>query len=270
VGGTARGSDAARVSTRRKPRRRESSSGRRRKASGKRWLRRETTRSTGVRVRFSESRSRLNASVPAARQRGETRERSGMGRRTERSRGDCARVLQRMTETVRGLSGTSFNGGATQLALHARKPRRDRIRRGAGSETREVSGPRAHDDSVRRKGAWARGYACLNRRRDCDPGFVGQMARAPPGVRGSADDGDGPRVGACGVTKALRGRCSSVKALPNHALTARHGAEGRYPRRGSSTHAERASATRRRSNASRGVVASREACDDGIRRVCSD
>jgi len=61
------------------------------------------------------------------------------------------------------------------------------------------------------------------------------MARAPPGVRGSAGDGDGPRVGACGVTKALRGRCSSVKALPNHALTARHGAEGRYPRRGSST-----------------------------------
>jgi len=70
---------------------RESSSGRRRKAPGKRWLRRETTSSTGVRVSISESRSRLNASVPAARQRGQTRERSGMGRKKERSRGDCAR-----------------------------------------------------------------------------------------------------------------------------------------------------------------------------------
>jgi len=96
------------------------------------------------------------------------------------------------------------------------------------------------------------------------------MARAPPGVRGSAGDGDGPRVGACGVTKALRGRCSSVKALPNHALTARHGAEGRYPRRGSSTPCGAGVGDARRSNAQRGVVASREACDDGIRRVCSD
>jgi hypothetical protein len=173
-----------------------------------------------------------------------------MGLTKECSRGDCARRSGRGTETVRGLLGTSFNGGATQLALHARKPRRDRTRRGAGSETREVSGPRAHDDSVRRKGAWARGYACLNRRRDYDPGFVGQMARAPPGVRGSAGDADGPRVGACGATKALRGRCSVVKALP--AMRSQRGMVRRVgiPGAVAPKIAERASATRRRSNAS--------------------
>jgi len=138
----------------------------------------------------------------------------------------------------------SFTGGAKRFALHARKPRRDRIRRGAGSETREVSGPRAHDDSIRRKGARARGCVSLNQRRYCDPGFAGQITRGPPGLRESAGDADGPRVGACRATKALRGRCSSVKALPNRALIARRGAEGQHPRRGSSKHAERASATR--------------------------
>jgi hypothetical protein len=145
---------------------------------------------------------------------------------------------------VRELGRVTFTGGAKQLAFHARKPRRDRTRRGAGSETREVSGPRAHDDSIRRKGARARGCASLNQRRDCDPGFVGQITRRPPGLQESAGDADGPRVGACEATKALRGRCGSVKALPNRALIARRGAEGRHPRRGSSKHVERASATR--------------------------
>jgi len=142
------------------------------------------------------------------------------------------------------LERASFTGGAKRLAFHARKPRRDRTRRGAGSETREVSGPRAYDDSIRWKGARARGCASLNQRRDCDPGHVGQMTPAPPGAGDSAGDADGPRVGACGATKALRGRCSSVKALPAACSIARRGAGGRHPRRGSSKHAERASVTR--------------------------
>jgi len=150
---------------------------------------------------------------------------------------------------VRELVRASFTGGAKQLAFHARKPRRDRTRRGAGSETREVSGPRAYDDSIRWKGARARGCASLNQKRDCDPGFVGQMTRAPPGGRDSAGDADGPRVGACGVTKALRGRCDSVKALPamcsQRGMVRRVGIPGAVAPR----IAERASATRRRSNA---------------------
>jgi len=108
----------------------------------------------------------------------------------------------------------SFARGATRLTFHARKPRRGRTRRGAGSETREVSGPRAQNDSTRRKGARDRGCVSLNQRRDCDPGFAGQIARRPPGLRGSAGDADGPRAGAWKATKALRGCGDSVEALP--------------------------------------------------------
>jgi len=116
--------------------------------------------------------------------------------------------------------------------VHARKPRRDRIRRGAGSETREVSGPRAHDGTTRWKGAWARGCVSLNRRRDCDPGFGGSLARVLHCTRTTAGDADGPRVGASRSDDGTQRSGRFGHGSSNRALRARRGAGGRHPRRG--------------------------------------
>jgi hypothetical protein len=86
--------------------------------------------------------------------------------------------------------------------------------------------------SGRWKGAWACGYAPLNREHDCSPGLGGSVARMPDGMRGTAGSADGPRAGAFrsddGTQRSERfGRGSSNRVLPR-----RHGAEGRHPRRG--------------------------------------
>jgi hypothetical protein len=163
--------------------------------------------------------------------------------------------------TGAGVMARLFYRRCNVARVFARKPRRDRIRRGAGSETREVSGPRAQNDQIRWKGAWARGCVSLNRRRDCDPGFGGSIARVLNCMRGTAGDADGPRVGAFRSDDGIQRSGRFGHGSSNHALKVRHGAGGRHPRRG----APHMRSGRRRHEvqlaASREVVASREACD---------
>jgi hypothetical protein len=146
----------------------------------------------------------------------------------ERSpRGDCAERPGERANAVRGVVRHLLERRRNAAHVDARKPRRDRTRRGAGSETREVSGPRARRVLTRRKGAWARGYASLNRRRDRDPGRSGQGVVHLP-VRAPASDADGPRAGASAATKALRGRFGSVKASRGARSRARRAEGGRH------------------------------------------
>jgi len=63
-----------------------------------------------------------------------------------RSHGGSTKRLRRArTKTVRGPVSTPSNQETLTGPSRTRKPRRDRIRRGAGSGTREVQGPRACD-----------------------------------------------------------------------------------------------------------------------------
>jgi len=111
------------------------------------------------------------------------------------------------------------------------------------------------------EGCLGRGCVSLNRRRDCDPGFGGSLGRVLDCIRTTAGDADGPRAGAFRSDDGTQRSGRFGDGSSNRALTVRHGAGGRHPRRGAPTmrsgrrrHAEQLAASRE-------VVASREACD---------
>jgi len=68
-----------------------------------------------------------------------------LARRKRRRRSDAHQRRQNSGDNdARAKGARLLNGGQVLGSRCARKPRRDRIRRGAGSGTREVLGPRAH------------------------------------------------------------------------------------------------------------------------------
>jgi len=158
------------------------------------------------------------------------------------ARAVTARGARRNERTGAGVVRRLFDGVATQLAI----VRASLIGIASGgvraSETREVSGPRAHDDQTRWKGAWVCGYASLNRRRDRGPGFGGSVARVPNGTWETAGDADGPRAGAfrsdSGTQRSERFGSGSSNRVPVGG-TARgvgiHGAKLQIAGRASST-----------------------------------
>jgi len=77
------------------------------------------------------------------------------------------------------------------------------------------------------EGCLGRGCVSLNRRRDCDPGFGGSIARVLHCMRLRAGDADGPRVGAFRSDDGTQRSGRFGDGSSNRALIARHGAGGR-------------------------------------------
>jgi hypothetical protein len=153
-GGPARARDGTRVSTRRKLRdegSRSEGAERRRRDGGRTGRRRDA----GVRVGVSECRKSV----------GRIGSRAARGRAIASGHAGWVKGRHADAVTARGEPESDRSGagvverlprrGAMRFAGSARKPRRDRTRRGAGSETREVSGPRARDVQADGQGAWA-------------------------------------------------------------------------------------------------------------------
>jgi len=116
-------------------------------------------RSTSARVgTVSECRSRSDAS-PVATPVGATKRTSDTRDLARRNRNRPTRWLRReRAKTVRGPSKRLLTTETRTGPSRTRKPRRDRIRRGAGSGTREVLGPRARGSRYdgRVSGSWMR------------------------------------------------------------------------------------------------------------------
>jgi len=94
--------------------------------------------------RMADRDARRRYQAPCEYARSSSKEDAGGARRAPRHR--------RASESMRGPHDMPSNHGGTQGSRCARKPRRDRTRRGAGSGTREVQGPRARRQPIRRKG----------------------------------------------------------------------------------------------------------------------
>jgi hypothetical protein len=116
-------------------------------------------RSTSARVgTVSECRNRSDAS-PVATPVGATKRTSDTRDLARRNRHHPTRWRRRQrAKTVRGPSKRLLTTETRTGPSRTRKPRRDRIRRGAGSGTREVLGPRARGSRYdgRVSGAWMR------------------------------------------------------------------------------------------------------------------
>jgi len=126
------------------------------------------------------------------------------------------------SESLRGPHDAPSNHGGTQGPRCARKPRRDRTRRGAGSRTREVLGPRARSRPVRRKGVRVVSRASLNQTRGTAALVSRVKLRCLTAHEASGSQGNGTLViGALGATVTLRDRSDSGRDSMPFALLAR-------------------------------------------------